>query len=125
MGIRSATQAFLFSLALSLASCEFQNINSMTKDEGSFAPSDGISPALKAARAVFQRSCVQCHSVFGSYKDAEWIASGLVSPGSPLNSTLYMRLRGAGLNGSQENMPPDTALDSSDRQLIYDWIYAL
>jgi mono/diheme cytochrome c family protein len=82
------------------------------------------STLFKPAQAVLRNNCVQCHTAFGSYSEAEWLSSGYVTAGDPANSPIFTRLRNAGAGGT-ENMPPAGALPASDRTAVKNWISGL
>lgn len=82
------------------------------------------SAMFKPAQTVLRNHCVQCHTAFGSYTEAEWLSSGYVTAGDPNNSPVYNRLRNAGAGGT-ENMPPAGALPAADRNAIKNWISGL
>ncbi|MBL7716369.1 MAG: hypothetical protein JNL01_12960 [Bdellovibrionales bacterium] len=118
-------------LCLILSGCGnfFQTLNSSAEDEAKYGSGDAIvasaaDPAkFRAAREILIGRCVRCHSEVGTNTEAEFKASSTLSvaAGDPASSTLYRRIKGAGVGGN-ENMPPAEVLTSSELQQIRDWI---
>ncbi len=90
--------------------------------------------SFESAKRVLSKNCVSCHQAGGAASatplnfknEEEFVASGLVSPGSPDRSKLIFRLRnyiksGAGL----KNMPPNTTLPEADYDALFRWVTTL
>ncbi len=104
---------------LSLSSC-LQTGNFFSGD--AYVYGNGItgSPQFEAFRTVVRNNCIQCHAIFLSYTEAQWVSQGYVSsPGDPAQSAMYLKLRGASDTG---NMPPTSTLAITDLAAVYDWI---
>jgi mono/diheme cytochrome c family protein len=116
---------FLTTGCLNLAST-----NSTAQDSAVYSgliSGDGTAGGARfaAAQGVIQRNCVSCHSAFAMHSDSEWIQSGYVVAGNPNTSTLFGRIRGSGVSGSPQNMPPSGSVNSSDIQKVQDWILGI
>ena len=110
--------------ALLGTSCgNLNSLNSFSSDAEVYDRS--ISAEFAAARQFMASKCASCHQQFSSYSEAEWSASGLVSPGNPAGSELYLRLKSNGIPSSDQNMPPNGNLSASEAQIIQDWIETL
>lgn len=81
---------------------------------------------FKQVSNIMNQKCISCHSVSGTNlkilkTNEQWIRSGLIVPGEPENSPLFLSLKGEG-----GTMPLLTkALETEEREIIYAWILSL
>ncbi|MFN7684829.1 MAG: hypothetical protein ACK5QT_05395 [Oligoflexia bacterium] len=109
---------------LVMAGCgKLNTLNSVSTDPYRFSASG--SPEFVAARTVFVEKCSSCHFEFATYSESEWKATGWVISGDPTGSFLFGTLRGSGVPGGEEDMPPDGALSAGELGAIEAWIEAL
>ena len=118
----------LLILVVLTAACELHVYNSATNDAFRFSSvsCDQSQPSCQrfaAAITVVKNNCVLCHSNMNAFQsDQDWISNGYVVKNNPATSSVFNRLRGAGLGGPQENMPQGGALSSAEVTTIRDWI---
>ncbi|MDD0852032.1 PQQ-dependent sugar dehydrogenase [Halobacteriovorax sp. GB3] len=83
-----------------------------------------LSSFQKVSNEVLSKHCLSCHSEFlGEDKLVidRLVESGLVEPGKPLESDLYLRAIGKSSNMAMPPARPD-ALSDRDKELIRQWI---
>ncbi|WP_413294339.1 hypothetical protein ACLSU7_04425 [Bdellovibrio sp. HCB185ZH] len=130
MGLRTTTKLVL-SAILGLAlltplSCG-KAYNSSSYDADIYGEGGGGTPAFQAAQAILRDRCATCHTqashqTWGNISEAQFIAQGLVSPGSLSGSQLYTKIAGNS-TGIPGNMPPSGGnLSSTELQTIEMWI---
>ena len=95
-------------------------------------PSDPID-SFAQVKLILQEKCLSCHSSSGAFPalafdfntELEFINSKYVTPKKLAESSLYYRLKNAGLGIATENMPTNSLLDEADREKIRSWILNL
>ena len=88
---------------------------------------DSGSPNFLATKNAMKPSCFVCHGAWKSYTEQDFIASGLVTPGSAANSKLYFRNALATSGGGPKNMPQSgyPPISAGDLSIMEQWINAL
>lgn len=112
--------------AAAFSSCgRLNSLNSFSSDAEVY--DNSISTQFVAARQLMASKCAVCHrhSQFTSYSESEWVSVGLVVAGNPNASELFLRLKNNGILGSEQDMPPNSSLSTSEAQIIEDWIDSL
>lgn len=107
-------------LFLSLCGC-FQTENSSAHDEGTY---DGnISADFMAAKMIFSSHCLPCHANYPANSVAEFIAQGLLVPGSAETSLIYTRIIGSSGSLGNKDMPQSGSPPSAANvEAIATWI---
>jgi mono/diheme cytochrome c family protein len=101
--------------------------NSSSYDSDIYGEGGGGTPEFQAAQAILRDNCATCHTqashqTWGNISEAQFIAQGLVVPGSLSGSQLYTKIAGNS-TGIAGNMPPSGGnLNSTQLQTIETWI---
>ncbi|MBT3980288.1 MAG: hypothetical protein HOE90_02990 [Bacteriovoracaceae bacterium] len=117
-------------LPLLLCSC-LNSDNSAVLDYKKYEAIGGIQNTeadqrYKSALTVIKRKCLACHPSYVDLKyEADWIDSGYVRAGSLSLSSIYVVLKGAGIDANQEDMPEGSMLELSELNSIKVWIEGL
>lgn len=107
-------------ILLSSTGC-LQVYNSAYRDRNSFTSLDG-GANFALAFAVIESRCKNCHQNFLEWTtEQDWIDSGKVVAGDPSSSEIYTALKGSEYSGRRD-MPSDSDMPSSERELIKNWI---
>jgi hypothetical protein len=106
-----------------LLGCDVQTYNSSSEDESSLVPTVTGDSNFLAANAIFRQKCSACHD-FHRKSAGELVAEGKVVAGNLAASSLYARLRGAGVGGN-ENMPTIGTITGAELAIIQRWILNL
>lgn len=88
---------------------------------------DSGSPNFIATKNAMKSSCFVCHGAWKAYSEADFISSGLVTPGSATNSKLYYRNTLAASGSGPKNMPQSgyPPISAGDLSIMEQWINAL
>jgi mono/diheme cytochrome c family protein len=120
------------SVAFALSACGYVRTTYVTTNDALTEQGEGPDLStgtpgqqrLNAARQVFNR-CVSCHATYPTQSEGEWISSNLIVPRNSASSFLLSKIRGSGVNGSND-MPADGSnLSSAQIQAIKAWIDGL
>lgn len=84
----------------------------------------GFSSEFDNIQPILEKRCSACHLAFTLYSEEDWLDTGYLWPGSPADSILYRRLRGANVGG-KEDMPKDGPLGPEELKIFESWILNL
>ncbi len=88
---------------------------------------DTGSPNFLATKEMMKTSCYVCHGAWKTYSEQDFIATGLVTPGSASTSKLYFRNTFAASGSGPKNMPQSgyPPISTADLAIMEQWINAL
>lgn len=118
----------IFLIFIVLAAGCYKNQDSSSDDAGGLTVNPGDSAEFIAAKTLFVGSCGGggCHGDFASKTETQFKSEGLIIGGDPDNSSVYCRLAGSTGSCGSKNMPKNQpALDSTELQVVSDWIMSV
>ena len=116
-----------FSILFLLNACKLAAVNSTAQDNvvyGGGNTGDGTAAGARfaGAQAVIQRNCVSCHAGLNFKSDTDALQSGYIVAGNSSGSKLYSQMRGSGVAGGAQSMPPSGSLTSDELSKVRTWI---
>jgi mono/diheme cytochrome c family protein len=101
--------------------------------EASSGGTDSAASRFEAVQSLFSSKCYSCHGTgsssgdFQSLSEQDFIDAGFAVPGSPVDSSVYYRLKGGGGGASgTANMPKNSGTITSDElEAMAAWINGL
>jgi mono/diheme cytochrome c family protein len=91
----------------------------------------GMTNEFRAAKAVIDKNCLQCHGGgsqngdFSNQTSAQFVQRSLIMPKNLALSPLYYRLKGASGGPGPRTMPANGQLSAADVSAIATWINSL
>lgn len=120
---------FIYSPLLFFCGCwESSNsaqVDALRYDPQNIANDRPSQQRWRLAYKVIADQCLACHLDYRTTNQESFVEMGLVLPGLPEHSPLYVSLKGAGISPETESMPVEGLLDASEIATIRSWILNL